>query len=316
MTRWIAADIPPLNNHIALVTGTGGLGLEDARALARAGCDTIIAGRNVRKGADAVRQIRQESPGARIRFEQVDLADLASVAACGERLGGVLDRLDILINNAAVMVPPERLETKDGFELQMGTNYLGHFALTGRLLPLLRRSRVSRVISLSSIAAASGEIDFADLNAERAYKPMKSYSQSKIACLMFAFELQRRSVAQRWGVASIAAHPGVSRTDLIHNGAGPTSMAGRARSWLPFLFQPAAQGALPTLYAATSPAAQAGGYYGPDGLAGLRGYPTASKVPPQAFDKAVAGRLWDISEQLTGAPFAASTHADVPAPAH
>ncbi|QDL93215.1 SDR family NAD(P)-dependent oxidoreductase [Paroceanicella profunda] len=306
MTRWTTSLMPRQDDHVAVVTGTGGLGFEDALALARAGCDTIIAGRNPRKGAEAVQRIRQEVPGARVRFELLDLADLASVAACGERLGQQLDRLDILINNAAVMIPPERKVTADGFELQMGTNYFGHFALTAHLLPLLRRSGEARVVSLSSLAAPWGRINFDDLNAERAYKPMDSYAQSKLACLMFAFELDRRSAAHGWGLSSSAAHPGISRTDILYNGAGRTSIEGRIRSYLPFLFQPAAQGALSTLYAATSPEARSGGYYGPDRLRGMRGHPTASKTPPQALDESVAARLWDVSEQLAGSPFAAA----------
>lgn len=304
MKRWTTSDIPAQNNRIALVTGTGGLGFEDAIALARAGCDTILAGRNRQKGTEAVQQIREELPGARIRFELLDLADLASVAACAGRVAQQVDRLDLLINNAAVMIPPKRQVTADGFELQLGTNYLSHFALTAHLLPLLRNSRAARVVSVSSIAALQGKIDFDDLNAETVYKPMASYAQSKLACLMFAFELERQSAAHGWRVTSIAAHPGVTRTNLIHNGAGPRSIQGRIRSLMPFLFQPAAQGALPTLFAATSPDAKAGGYYGPDGLAGLRGYPAASKTPPQALDEAVAARLWNLSEELSGITFA------------
>lgn len=303
MTGWTASDIPPQNGRVAVVTGTGGLGFEDALALARAGCDTIIAGRNPRKGGEAVDKIRSQVPAAKVRFELLDLADLASVAACAERLTHQLDRLDILINNAAVMVPPDRQVTADGFELQLGTNHLGHFALTARLLPLMHWNKAARVVSVSSIAAPRGVIDFDDLNAEKNYVPMTAYAQSKLANLMFAFELQRRSEANGWGVASIAAHPGVSRTDLIHNGAGPNSIPGRLRSYLPFLFQPAARGALPTLFAATSPAAEPGCYYGPDGLGGLRGYPTKAKIPPQALDRSVAARLWEESKALTGARF-------------
>ncbi|MGK6355393.1 oxidoreductase [Sphingomonas sp. DT-207] len=316
MTRWTASDIPPQNGRVAVVTGTGGLGFEDALALARAGCETIIAGRNPRKGAEAIEKIRLQVPAAQVRFELLDLADLASVAACAERLTRQLDRLDLLINNAAVMVPPDRRVTVDGFELQLGTNHLGHFALTARLLPLLHRSEAARVVSVSSIAAPRGVIDFDDLNAEKSYVPMAAYAQSKLANLMFAFELQRRSEANGWGVASIAAHPGVSRTDLIHNGAGPSSMPGRLRSYLPFLFQPAARGALPTLYAATSPEAEPGRYYGPDGLGGLRGYPTVAKIPPQALDWGVAARLWEESKALTGAQFALDGEGSTPPVRH
>lgn len=303
MTRWTVSDIPPQHGRIAVVTGTGGLGFEDALALARAGCETIIAGRNPRKGAEAVEKIRLQVPAAQVRFELLDLADLASVAACAERLTRQLDRLDILINNAAVMVPPDRRVTIDGFELQLGTNHLGHFALTAGLLPLLHWNKAARVVSVSSVAAPRGVIDFDDLNAGKSYVPMAAYAQSKLANLMFAFELQRRSEANGWGVTSMAAHPGISRTDLIHNGAGPNSIPGRLRSLLPFLFQPAARGALPTLFAATSREVQPGGYYGPDGWAGLRGYPTIAKIPPQALDRSVAARLWEESKALTGVRF-------------
>jgi len=303
MTHWTTSDIPSQSGRTAVVTGTGGLGYEDALALARAGAAVILAGRDPRKGADAVSRIRSSVPSADIRFERLDLADRASIAAFVERLAQRQDRLDLLINNAGVMLPPERQVTADGFELQFGTNYLGHFALTAHLLPLLRQGTTPRVISLSSVAAPAGVIDFDDLNAERSYKAMSVYSQSKLACLMFAFELQRRSVAAGWGVTSIAAHPGVSRTDLLHNGPGRWSVHGLTRSLLPFLFQPAAQGALSTLYAATSSQAKGGGYYGPDKMGETRGYPAEAKIPPQALDAAVAVRLWDVSETLTGVRF-------------
>lgn len=218
MPRWTTQDIPPQYGRTAVVTGTGGLGYEDALALTRAGCEVIIAGRDPRKGADAVRRIRSEVSPAKVSFEQLDLASLASVSAFAERVGKQHSKLDLLINNAGVMVPPQRQLTSDGFELQLGTNYLGHFALTCHLLPLLRNGEDPRVISLSSVAARDGVIDFDDLNSEHGYKAMPVYSQSKLACLMFAIELQRRSDAAGWGISSIAAHPGISRTDLLHNG--------------------------------------------------------------------------------------------------
>jgi NAD(P)-dependent dehydrogenase (short-subunit alcohol dehydrogenase family) len=295
--------MPSQNGRSAVVTGTGGLGYEDALALAKVGCDVILAGRNPRKGAIAIDGIRAAVPGASVRFERLDLADLASVEAFGARIANQCERLDLLINNAAVMTPPRREVTKDGFELQFGTNYLAHFALTAHLLPLLRRSAAARVVSLSSVAARQGAIDFDDLNAEAGYKPMPVYAQSKLACLLFAFELQRRSDAAGWHIASISSHPGVSRTNLLLNGPGRDSIQGRVRSLLPFLFQPAARGALPTLFAATSPDARPGGYYGPDGMAEVRGYPSAAKAPPQARDQAVAARLWQVSEALTGVRF-------------
>lgn len=302
MTKWTASEIPPQNGRLAVVTGTGGLGYEDALALAKAGATVVIAGRNGQKGSDAVAHIRVEVPGAKISFGQVDLADLKSVAAFAESLATQHGALDMLINNAGVMVPPTRQETKDGFELQFGTNYLGHFALTAHLLPMLRKAPKARVISLSSVAARAGKINFDDLQSKD-YVPMTAYSQSKIACLMFAFELQRRSDVGGWGVTSIAAHPGVSRTDLLHNGPGRFSVMGLTRSIMSFLFQPAWQGALPTLYAATSPDAEAGGYYGPDKLSETRGYPTASKVPSAALDSAVAARLWAVSQELARVSF-------------
>ncbi len=305
--NWTAKDIPPQRGRSIVVTGTGGLGFEDALALARAGGDVIIAGRNPAKGAEAIARIKQAVPRAAVAFEAVDLGDLASVAAMGKRLGESRTSIDVLINNAGVMTPPTRRSTTDGFELQFGTNYLGHFALTAHLLPLLRRGTSPRVVTLSSIAAQGGNaaINFDDLQAERTYTPMPVYAQSKLACLMFAFELQRRSEAAGWGVASIAAHPGVSRTDLLHNAPGRRSAQGIARSLLWFMFQPAAQGALPTLYAATSPNARGGGYYGPDRMGGTRGHPTDARIPPQALETQVAERLWDLSEDLTNLTFGA-----------
>lgn len=303
MTHWTTSDIPSQTGRTAVVTGTGGLGYEDALALARAGAAVVLAGRDPRKGADAVSRIQDEVRSTDIRFERLDLADLASVAAFAHRLARRHASLDLLINNAGVMVPPQRQVTADGFELQFGTNYLGHFALTGHLLPLLRKGGNPRVISLSSVAARSGVIDFDDLNAERTYKAMRAYSQSKLACLMFAIELQRRSDSGGWGVTSIAAHPGVARTDLLHNGPGRGSVFGLTRSLLPFLFQPVARGALPTLYAATSPQASAGGYYGPDSIGETRGYPAAARIAPQALDAATAARLWDVSQTLAGIRF-------------
>ena len=303
MRGWTTSEIPDQAGRLALVTGTGGLGFQVALAQARAGGDVVIAGRDPGKGRAAVDQVRRDVPGASVRFERVDLADLRSISALGERLRRDLDRLDLLVNNAAVMTPPQRRETADGFELQFGTNHLGHFALTAELLPLLYRGRQARVVTVSSVAARSGAIKFEDLQSERDYRPMVAYGQSKLANLMFALELQRRSEAAGWGLASIAAHPGIARTDLIPNGSGRLSPAGLARSLLWFLFQPAARGALPTLYAATAPEAQSGGYYGPDRWSETRGAPAPARVPRQATDLDAAQRLWAISEQLTGATF-------------
>lgn len=299
MSQWTTKNIPNQHGRLVVVTGTGGLGYEDALALARAGADVIIAGRNPAKGAEAVRNICTENPSANVRFEILDLANLASIEAFGKRMEAQHQRLDLLINNAAVMTPPTRQLTSDGFELQFGTNYLGHFALTVHLLPLLRKGRNPRVINVSSIAARDGAINFDDLQSEHDYRPMVAYGQSKLANLMFSFELQRRSDAARWGLSSIAAHPGISRTDLIPNGAGSRSISGFLRTSLWFMFQPAAQGALPTLFAATSPDAKAGAYYGPDRFNETRGFPAPAKIPAQAKDVEVATRLWQVSESLT-----------------
>jgi NAD(P)-dependent dehydrogenase (short-subunit alcohol dehydrogenase family) len=306
MTGWTASDIPPQRGRTAIVTGTGGLGFEEALALARSGADVVLAGRSPLKGADAVARIRQQAPGATISFERLDLASLTSIAAFGDRLSSTRQSIDILINNAGVMVPPRREETEDGFELQFGTNFLGHFALTARLLPLLRNGSEPRVVTLSSLAAQAGSINLADLNAKQAYKPMPIYSQSKLACLMFALELDRRSKNNGWGVSSIAAHPGISRTDLLLNAPGRFSLERTMRTLLPFLFQPAAQGALPALFAATAPEAKGGAYYGPDKMSEVRGHPALAKVPDAALDEAVAGRLWRCSEELTGISFSAA----------
>ncbi|HWW11116.1 MAG TPA: oxidoreductase [Brevundimonas sp.] len=305
MTQWTTRDIPPQNGRTAIVTGAGGLGFEDALELARAGADVILASRNPDKGAISVERIRREVPSARVRFEVLDLADLKSVETFTGRVMDQLSRLDLLINNAGVMRPVRRMETADGFELQLGTNHLGHFALTGRLMPLLKATGGSRVVTLSSVAARGGSIDFDDLQASRkAYDSMAAYSQSKLACLMFALELQRRSAAQGWGVASLGAHPGLSSTELLDNAPG----AGRRvplvyRIVRAVMMQPPSQGALPTLYAATDPGATPGGYYGPNGMAETRGHPGEARLPPAALDDAAAARLWTVSEDLTGVRF-------------
>jgi NAD(P)-dependent dehydrogenase (short-subunit alcohol dehydrogenase family) len=303
MPEWTIKDIPSQLGRSVVVTGTGGIGFEDALALARARCEIIIAGRSLEKGASAIARIRTAFPDAKVRFEELDLASLRSVKDFGARMRAQRSSLDMLINNAAVMAPPRRKMTSDGFELQLATNYLGHFALTAQLFPLLRNGKEPRVVNVSSLAARSGVIEFDDLQAEREYRPMRVYSQSKLACLMFAFELQTRSDVSGWGIRSIAAHPGIARTELIPNGAGPRSLQRLTRSFLWFLFQPPAQGALPTLFAATSPLAEPGGYYGPERLGETRGVPAAARVPRHAKDAAASARLWEVSEKLTGVRF-------------
>lgn len=305
MTRWTAADIPPQTGKTALVTGSAGLGFETARELARAGAQVIVASRNPETGAEAISRIKAEIPSAVLRFEAVDLGSLASVSALAARLRGQTDVLDLLVNNAGVMTPPRRLETADGFELQFGTNHLAHFALTGLLLPLLVNAEQARVVTLSSIAARGGKIDFADLQ-QTDYRPMPAYSQSKLACLMFGLELQRRSLAEGWGLTSIPVHPGISRTGLLYNTPGGASGVRRMmRAMLWFLFQPVPQGALPSLFAATAPQAEGGVYYGPNGWAELSGFPAEARIPAPALDAAACRRLWEISGALTGVRFEA-----------
>ncbi len=301
---WSLADMPSQSGRIFLVTGgTSGMGYEDAKALAAAGARVVIAARNPQRGDEAIARIKQEVADAQVHFEAVDLASLASVQALGERLSATLPRLDGLINNAAIMAPPQRVASADGYELQLATNYLGHFALTAHLLPLLRKSDSARVVTLSSIAAARGTLDFDDLQSERSYNPYASYSQSKLAGLMFALELQRRSEAQGWGIRSIAAHPGVAVTELIERGPGLDSAFGRNWAKERERYHSAAQGALPTLYAATAAEAQPGAYYGPTGEGEKRGPLGLASVPAAAKDAAAASRLWTLSERLSGVSY-------------
>ena len=301
-------SIPPQAGKLAVITGaTGGLGYETALALAVAGATVVLAARNPAKGADALARIRAIHPAADIRFELLDLASLASVAAFAERLNGQGRAIDILVNNAGIMALPKRQTTVDGFEAQLGVNYLSHFALTARLLPLLRAAPAPRVVNLSSLAHRSGKIDFADLQEERGYAPWKAYTQSKLAMLMFALELQRRSDAGGWGLMSNAAHPGYALTDLISNGPGANGLMGVVTRTLiaPGFSHSAAAGALPTLLAATSPQARPAAYYGPDGFYELKGPPAPARIMPHAQDKAAAARLWKASEALTGVRFPA-----------
>ena len=296
------AEIPSQLGKTAVVTGsTGGLGYETVLALAKAGADIILIGRDDRKGQSALDKISREVIGARIRYEHLDLTSLASIADFAQRVQ-VRQSLDLLINNAGVMALPRRQTTADGFEMQFGTNYLGHFALTARLMPLLRRSSGPRVVSVSSLAHRTGSIDFGDLQGTRLYSPWKAYGQSKLACLMFALELQRRSDSAGWNLTSNAAHPGFSRTNLF--ASGPGGLLSVATDFAaPFFGHSAADGARPILFAATSPQAKPGAYYGPGGFGELRGAPAPALIMPRARDAATAARLWDVSEKLTGTSF-------------
>jgi NAD(P)-dependent dehydrogenase (short-subunit alcohol dehydrogenase family) len=302
MTRWTIADIPSQAGKRAVITGaTGGLGYETSLELARAGAEVILTGRSETKGRTAIERIRREVPNASVRFDTIDLANLQSIKAGAERLLAEGKSIDILVNNAGVMMLPKHEFTADKFERQFGTNYLSHFALTARLLPLLRKSASPRVVNLSSIAHRRGKIDFANLQGERAYRAWPAYEQSKLAMLIFALELQRKSDAAGWHLMSNAAHPGFARTDLIANGPGTSGVLSLASAvMMPFLSHSAAAGSLPTLYAATSPDAQPAAYYGPDGFQEMKGWPSNARIFPQARDATVSAKLWDVSEHLTG----------------
>jgi len=258
----------------ALVTGaTDGVGRVVAGALAKDGWRVLVHGRDRQRGETLVREI--EKAGGSATFLAADLASLAEVRRLAAEVRKATDRLDLLINNAGVMALPQRQTTADGFEMQLGTNYLGHYALTAHLLPLLRRGHQPRVVNLSSLAHRSGAIHFDDLQSTRSYAPGKAYCQSKLAMLIFALELQRRSDAAGWGLMSNAAHPGFARTDLIANGPGNSGLLSYlGRALQPFASHSAAAGALPTLFAATSSAAKAAGYYGPNGFYEMKGPPS------------------------------------------
>jgi NAD(P)-dependent dehydrogenase (short-subunit alcohol dehydrogenase family) len=308
MSEWTTRDIPPQQGRRVVITGaTGGLGYETALALARAGADVLLTGRNAAKGEVALTRIHAAVPDAAIRYADLDLADLASVEGFANRVAREQEAIDLLVNNAGVMTPPTRNETKDGFELQFGTNYLGHFALTGRLLPLLRKGRQTRVVNLSSGAhRLQAAIHFDNLQWEKSYRPWPAYAQSKLAMILFAFELQRRSDAFGWGLMSNAAHPGWAVTDLQSSGprmgrGGKPPLSERIGTLIePILAQSAADGALPTLFAATSPNARSGGYYGPQGMFELKGAVGEARIGKAGRDTAVAARLWDVAEKLTG----------------
>ena len=305
---WTAADLPDLGGMRAVVTGANsGLGLYTSLELARRGARVVMGVRDGERGAAAAEQIGGEVPGAALDVRTLDLADLASVRAFATLLAA--ERLDLLVNNAGVMAIPRRT-TVDGFEMQFGTNHLGHFALTGLLLPALVRGELlggpARVVTVSSTLHRRGRLDRDDLMGERSYSPWRAYGQSKLANLLFMRELQRRVDAAGLRLLSVAAHPGYASTNLQL--AGPRMRGSRARALFyaagNLLFaQPAAHGAWPTLCAATDPGARGGEYYGPGGLAEQRGHPVLVGMSAAASDAGDAGWLWERSEELTGVSY-------------
>jgi NAD(P)-dependent dehydrogenase (short-subunit alcohol dehydrogenase family) len=306
-------DVPDLGGRLAVVTGgSDGIGFGLADRLAAAGAEVILPVRNAAKGQGAVERIRISNPAARVSIRRLDLSSLQSVADLSGELVAEGRPIHLLINNAGVMNPPARRTTVDGFELQWGTNHLGHFALTAQLFPLLVEGN-ARVTTQSSIAARSNAINWDDLNFEQSYAVGKAYSQSKIANLMFGLELDRRSLEFGWGITSNVSHPGVTATNLLaaqpdmgRSGDTLSVRFIRLTSRLGVLTQTVDQGLLPALYAATHPDAQGGTFYGPSGFMHLSGPPARQEVYRPARDEAEAARLWDVSEDLVGVRFASA----------
>ncbi len=293
--HWTFADLPDLSGRTAVVTGANtGLGYETATALAARGAQVVLAVRNLDKGKAAADLIGRAHPGADVSVQELDLTSLTSIADAANELRSRHDQLDLLINNAGVMMTP-RSTTKDGFELQFGTNHLGHFAFTGRLMELLLATPLSRVVTVSSLGHRIGRIRFDDLQSERGYRRIGAYGQSKLANLLFTYELQRRLHAT--DTVALAAHPGASSSELSRYLPNAIQLVFRP------LDQSAEMGALPTLRAATDPHASGGDYYGPGGVAELRGYPKVVASSARSHDVDVARRLWSVSEELTGVTF-------------
>jgi NAD(P)-dependent dehydrogenase (short-subunit alcohol dehydrogenase family) len=298
MAKWTTTDIPDQTGRVAVITGANtGLGYETAAALAAKGAHVVLAVRNLDKGKDAAALINKRSPAAEVILQELDLTSLDSIRAAAEQLRSDHDRIDMLVNNAGVMWTPKST-TKDGFELQFGTNHLGHFAFTGLLLDRLLPVAGSRVVTVSSIGhRIRADIHFDDLQWERGYSRVGAYGQAKLANLMFTYELQRRLAPHGTTIAA-AAHPGGSRTELSRN--LPSPLRGVFNVVEPLVAQDAATGALPTLRAATDPGVHGGQYFGPDGFGQMRGHPKVVASSAKSHDVEVQKRLWAVSEELTG----------------
>jgi NAD(P)-dependent dehydrogenase (short-subunit alcohol dehydrogenase family) len=296
--NWTERDVPNQRGRVAVITGANtGLGFDTAKVLAERGATVVLAVRDVAKGKQAAARL---GANADVTVQELDLSSLESVRSAAADLHATLPKIDLLINNAGVMYPP-RQTTRDGFELQFGTNHLGHFALTGLLLDLLLPVEGSRVVTVASIAhRIRAAIHFDDLQWENSYDRVAAYGQAKLANLMFAYELQRR-LAPHGTTASIAAHPGVARTELMRN--SPAVLRALFPVVAPLFTQSSERGALPTLRAATDPAALGGQYYGPAGPGGYRGRPQVVASTPQSYDVAIQQRLWAVSEELTAVKF-------------
>ncbi|MEA3118782.1 MAG: hypothetical protein QOI13_2052 [Paraburkholderia sp.] len=310
-TSWTIADIGDQTGKRVLITGANsGIGYYSALELARKGADVVLACRDERRGAQAIDAIAAHSPGAKCELALVDLASLSSIRAFAQKELAQRRPIHVLVNNAGVMAPPKRQETADGFELQFGTNVLGHFALTALLMPALEQAAAGsndrpRIVTVASIAHKGGQLHFDDLQFARSYSPMRAYRQSKLADLMFAFELDRRLRAAHSRLMSVAAHPGVAETNLFRAGGQSPAIERALRNFagrfIGLALNSGRAGALPTLYAATSEDIRDGGYYGPQGLFEARGSAVGdARVARQARDNLAAGRLWQTCETLTG----------------
>lgn len=293
--RWTSSEIENQSGRVAIVTGANsGIGFEAAKALAANGATVVVASRNEGRARQAVSEIRGAAPESIVESMPLDLADLASVKRFVAQFLGRFNRLDLLLNNAGVMMPVKREETADGFELQIGTNHFGHFALAVPLLPLLVRTKGSRIVTVSSSAQNLGEFDLEDLQwTKRPFKRMPSYGASKIANMLFTLKLQQILEDAGASTMTVACHPGWTQTNLQR-----TTPLIRALG--PVLAMKQWQGALPTLYAAVAPEIVSGGYYGPDGMGRMRGFPAPDQPSEAGMDVAAANRLWELSEELVG----------------
>jgi NAD(P)-dependent dehydrogenase (short-subunit alcohol dehydrogenase family) len=302
MDDWTVADAPDQSGRVAVVTGANsGLGYEITKGLAELGAEVVMACRSTDRGTSAKHALEREVPGASLAVLELDLADLDAVASFADAFDEAYDELDLLVNNAGVMALPRR-ETADGFEIQFGVNHLGHFALTGHLLPALERADDPRVATMSSGIHERGRIDFEDLQGERDYDKWAAYAQSKLANLLFAYELDRRADS----LTSVGVHPGYAATNLQTTGpemAGSTLRKLGMQVANTVVAQDAADGALPMLYAATMPDVRGGEYYGPNGFMGMRGGPERQRSSERSYDRGTARRLWSVSEDLTGVAY-------------